>query len=115
MQLGSVYTGLDKYIVMDLIDLLFGAAIVYSAFKFGESWAYLKISLRLKSIQNLSDDEEPRIGKLLVERINDQYYAYVDGTFVGQGTNLNDAYEILQNIIVREPGRFSSIKIQVIE
>jgi hypothetical protein len=116
MHPGSVCTGLDKYTVMDLIDIFLYVIFCYAAFKFGETSAYLKIGTSLKSMQDLKDiPNVPNTGTLVVERINNQYYAYVDGTFVGQGIDLDHTYKILHDIIVKNPDRFSAIKIQIIE
>lgn len=102
---------------MDIISIIVTVILNYVIFKLGEHYAYFKIA---RGIQNLKDHADAlgtdRVdGTMEVEKIGEQYYAYIDNNFVGQGANLEEVKNILQKIVAKNPGRYSSMRIKMRE
>jgi hypothetical protein len=97
---------------MDILDLIIYAFVLYAAFKLGEAFAYVKL---IPGIQALKDQTKETIkkieGVLTVEKINNQYYAYMNDDFVGQGSSLDEVQELVKNLIIKYPLRYSSLKV----
>jgi hypothetical protein len=48
-----------------------------------------------------------------VEKINNQYYAYMNDDFVGQGSSLDEVQELVKNLVRKDPSRYSSLKVNL--
>lgn len=86
-------------------------------FKIGEHYAYFKIA---RGIQNLKDhadllDQVGAEGVMDVEKIDNQYYAYVDNNFVGQCSERDQVKSIVENLIKNNPGRYSKMHVRIKE
>lgn len=97
---------------MDIVSFVITIGLNYLIFKLGEHYAYFKIA---RGLQNLKEHAEEigttqTVGTLQIEKIGDQYYAYINNNFVGQGTTVDEVKTIAQKTIEKDPGRYVSIK-----
>jgi len=97
---------------MDIVDFVIAIALNYVIFKLGEHYAYFKIA---RGLQNLKDHAEEigstqTVGTMQIEKIGDQYYAYINDNFVGQGPSIDEVKKIAQQTIEKDPTRYVSIK-----
>ena len=99
---------------MDILDLIINALILYVVFKLGESFAYVKLSLGILKLKDQTDKTIEKIeGVLTVEKINNQYYAYMNDDFVGQGRTLDEVTELVKDLVRKDPLRYSSVKVNL--
>jgi len=100
-----------------LIQIVLWAILYYVIFKFGENYAYYKIARGLEQLKNntgliKSDGTE---GVMEVEKLNGQYYAYLDDAFVGQCSDFEGVKQLIQKAIDRDPGRYATLRIKMKE
>lgn len=105
---------------MDNILLVFLFAwLVYCIFKMGEHYAYIKIARGLQFLQKNMDkvnlDPSGSEGVLEVEKVNGHYYAYLEQAFVGQSASFDGLKDLIQTIIEKNPGRYSTLRIEMKE
>ena len=99
---------------MDILDLIINAFVLYSAFKLGEAFAYIKLTQGIVSLKDRTTETIEKIeGVLTVEKINNQYYAYMNDDFVGQGSSLDEVQELVKNLVRKDPSRYSSLKVNL--
>jgi ferritin-like metal-binding protein YciE len=97
---------------MDILDLIIYAFVLYAAFKLGEAFAYVKLTQGIQALKDQTKETIKKIeGVLTVEKINNQYYAYMNDDFVGQGSSLDEVQELVKNLIIKYPLRYSSLKV----
>ena len=80
---------------MSLIDFILLVIFGLSCYFVGR--VSMVHSLFNTNIENI-DTQDPAIGDLFVEKINDTYYAYVGQKFVGQSINLDDLFHNMKEI-----------------
>ena len=94
---------------MDILDFIIIAFALYAAYKLGEALAYVKLT---QDIMTLKEHANKTIKSILtVEKINNQYYAYMNDDFVGQGSSLDEVQELVTNLVRKDPLRYSSVKV----
>lgn len=102
---------------MEIINAILWSVFFYFIFKLGEHYAYFKIARGLKNFKEhaklLTVDRAN--GIMEVEKIGEQYYAYVDNTFVGQGNSLDEVKQIAQRVIEKNPERYAGIMVRMKE
>jgi hypothetical protein len=97
---------------MDILDLIINAFVLYVAFKLGEAFAYVKLTQGIVKLKDRANETIEKIeGVLTVEKINNQYYAYMNDDFVGQGSSLDEVQELVTNLVRKDPLRYSSVKV----
>jgi hypothetical protein len=97
---------------MDILDLIINFLLLYFAFKLGEAVAYVRVANSRQLIKDHDDNLlEKKEGILIVEKINNQYYAYINNDFVAQGSTLEEVQRLVKELILRQPSRYSSFKI----
>lgn len=97
---------------MDILDIIINAFIFYAVFKLGESFAYIKLSQGILKLKDQADETIEKIESVLtVEKINNQYYAYMNDDFVGQGRTLDEVTEIVKDLVRKNPSRYASVKV----
>lgn len=102
---------------MDIISIVITIVINYVIFKLGEHYAYFKIARGLKNLKDHTNvfDTKTSDGIMEVEKIGEQYYAYVDNNFVGQGSSLDEIKNIVQKFVAKDPTRYATIRIKMKE
>ena len=97
---------------MDLLDIIVNALLFYVVFKLGESFAYIKLSHGILKLKDRADETIEKIESILtVEKINNQYYAYMNNNFVGQGRTLDEVTEVVKDLVRKDPSRYASVKV----
>jgi hypothetical protein len=97
---------------MDILDFIIIAFAIYAAFRLGEAFAYVKLTQGLLTLKEHANEAIEKIeGILTVEKINDQYYAYINSDFVGQGSTLDEIQDLVKNLVRKDPLRYSSLKV----
>jgi hypothetical protein len=97
---------------MDILDIIINAFILYAAFKLGEAFAYIKLTKGILTLKDRANETIEKIeGILTVEKINNQYYAYMNDSFVGQGATLDEVTELVKDSVRKDPSRYSSLKV----
>ena len=103
----------------DILLVILYACLYYIIFKLGENYAYLKIARGLQFLQENSDkvkiNAEGVEGVLEVEKLNGQYYAYLDDAFVGQCSSFDGMKDLIQKVIDKDPNRYSTLRIKMKE
>lgn len=83
----------------------------------GEHYAYLKIARGLQTMQEnmgqIKGNEDGVEGVMEVEKLNGQYYAYLDDAFVGQCSDFSGVKELIQKVIEKNPTRYSTLRIKM--
>lgn len=104
------------------MDFIFGAILCYVVFKLGEYYSYYKISKKLVSLKDLHDiqkrmqaENTKTVSQVLVEKINGQYYGYLDNNFIGQGAKLEDVEQQLKEFIGKHPGQYHEFTVELKE
>ena len=100
---------------MDFSFILY-AVLFYIIFKLGEHYAYLRIARGLTQLKNHVAQTQgavatPIHSTTLIEKIGDQYYTYIDDSFIGQGSSIEDATNLVQETIIKNPNKFGIMKI----
>ena len=99
---------------MDILDIIINVFVLYAAFKLGEAMAYLRVTRGVQALKENVDRSIEKIeGILTVEKINNQYYAYMNNDFVGQGSSLDEVQELVKQLVLKNPNRYSSFKVRV--
>ena len=97
---------------MDILDFIIIAFALYAAYKLGEALAYVKLTQDIMTLKEHANKTIKKIeGILTVEKINNQYYAYMNDDFVGQGSSLDEVQELVTNLVRKDPLRYSSVKV----
>jgi hypothetical protein len=86
------------------MEILFYLCVVYCAFNLGGFHA--KIQLHQ---QQLAQKPKGKNGVLLIEKINEQYYGYLDDNFIGQGAKPEELTKIVSDLMKKDPDRYSSV------
>ena len=105
---------------MDFIGFL---VLVYVVFKLGEYYSYYKISKNLVKIKQLqaiheqiaTKQEPKKVSQVLVEKINDSYYGYLDNNFIGQGKNLAEVEKCVLDLIKKNPDKYHDLIVELKE
>lgn len=102
---------------MDIVYILITIILNYAIFKLGEHYAYFKIARGLKNLKDHADalNATRANGVMEVEKIGEQYYAYVDNKFIGQGSSLDEVKELVTTVVKNDPGRYTSMMIKMKE
>jgi hypothetical protein len=100
---------------MEFLDFISYIGIIYLAFKVGVHIGRFKVWAEIAEInKKLSNQiEETVTGQMTVEKINGQYYAYLNNDFIAQASTIEEMTDILEKFIVKNPKRYSSINVQV--
>lgn len=89
------------------------------AFKIGENIAYFRIAkglMDLKEAAGVMETVEETKGTATIEKIGDQYYAYIGNDFVGQGSTLDEVHDVVKKTIEKNPNKFiASLKAQAVD
>jgi len=86
-----------------LITILHALAF-WCAFKLGERLAFFRIA---QGLQELNEQESETVnGIAVVEKIGENYYAYINNQFVAQGETLEKVHEAVQNNISKNPKKY---------
>jgi predicted RNase H-like HicB family nuclease len=81
--------------------------VLWFVFKVGEHLAYFRIARGLAVLkQHVKETSEMTKGIAKIEKIGDQYYAYIDDTFVAQGESVDKVREAIKTAIEKEPSRY---------
>lgn len=97
---------------MDILDIIITFFVLYAAFKLGEAIAYLKVTKGVQKLREHADKSIEKIqGILTVEKINNQYYAYMNDNFVGQGSSIDEVTDLVKQLVLKDPTRYSSFKV----
>lgn len=103
----------------DILLVVFFAWLAYCIFKLGENYAYIKIARGLQFLQKNLDqvkiNPSGAEGVLEVEKVNGQYYAYLNQSFVGQCSSFDGLKDLIQKIIEKDPGRYATLRIEMKE
>ena len=100
---------------MEFLDFIFYIAIIYFAFKAGLHIGRFKLWAEIAEINKrvINQIEETVTGQMIVEKINGQYYAYLNNTFIAQAATIEEMSKILEQFIIKNPTRYTSINVQV--
>jgi hypothetical protein len=100
-----------------LLQIAFWAILYYVIFKFGENYAYYKIARGLEALKNSSELITSNVaeGVMEVEKLNGQYYAYLDNAFVGQSSDFEGIKQLIQKVVDQDPGRYTTLRIKMKE
>ena len=97
---------------MDILDIIFNALLFYIVFKLGEHFAYVKLSHGILKLKDRAQESIEKIESVLtVEKINNQYYAYMNNNFVGQGQTLDEVTQVITDSVRKNPSRYASVKV----
>lgn len=102
---------------MDIITILVTIVLNYVIFKLGEHYAYFKIARGLQNLKDLAGtaDSGRAVGITEIEKIGEQYYAYIDNNFVGQAASIDELKQLVRQVVEKNPGRYSSMMIKMKE
>jgi len=100
---------------MEYLDLVINIIVCCIIFKLGEHAGRAKVWLEIAQArkQIVNDLEETIVGKMTVEKIGEQYYAYLNNNFIAQANSLEEMTTILEQFIIKNPSRYSNIIVQV--
>lgn len=97
---------------MDILDIIITFFVLYAMFKLGEAMAYIKLTQGIQTLKDRADKSIEKIqGILTVEKINNQYYAYMNDNFVGQGSSMDEVTDLVKQLVLKDPARYSSFKV----
>lgn len=97
---------------MDILDIIITFFVLYAMFKLGEAAAYIKLTQGIQTLKDRADKSIEKIqGILTVEKINNQYYAYMNDNFVGQGSSMDEVTDLVKQLVLKDPTRYSSFKV----
>lgn len=90
------------------LSALFHGFVIWCAFKFGEHMAYFRIARGLVALREYAEKEsvEETQGIATIEKINDQYYAYIGNDFVAQAETLDKINEEIKAVIQKNPTKY---------
>lgn len=104
------------------MDYIIGIVMCYVVFKLGEYHSYYRISKKLVSLKDLHDiqkrmqvEDNKTVSQVLVEKINGQYYGYLDNNFIGQGAKLEDVERQIKEFIGKNPDRYNEFTVELKE
>lgn len=96
-----------------LINIAFYGFLFWCVFKMGEHMAYFRIARGLTRIKEHVDSLEQTSnsfkGIATIEKIGEQYYAYIGNNFVAQGPNIEQVRESVREIVGKNPGKFLTV------
>ena len=100
---------------MEYLDLVVNIIVCWVVFKLGEHAGRAKVWLEIAQTRKQIVDnlEETVVSKMTVEKIGEQYYAYLNNDFIAQASSLDEMTTLLEQFIVKNPGRYSNIIVQV--
>lgn len=89
-------------------------AIAWCIFKLGEHSAYFRIARGLVALKEIAEAEaktetvEEARGVATIEKIGEQYYAYIGNDFVAQGESIDKVNEEIKSAIKKNPTKYIS-------
>lgn len=90
-----------------ILNTLFQAFLFWLAFKVGEHAAYFRIARGLHELkEHAKETVEVTKGIAKIEKIGEQYYAYIDNNFVAQADTVEKVHEAIKLAIEREPSKY---------
>jgi hypothetical protein len=100
---------------MEFLDFIFYISIIYLAYKAGLHIGRFRLWSEIAEINKrvINQIEETVTGQMTVEKINGQYYAYLNNTFIAQAATIEEMTKILEQFIIKNPIRYTSINVQV--
>lgn len=93
------------------INIILFAILFLIAMKIGEYLAYHRIATGLMALQEIraaEKDEEiiEARGTAKIEKIGEQYYAYIGNDFVAQGATVDEVHDAVKLAIEKNPNKF---------
>lgn len=94
--------------MLELISHIIFIAVV---FKLGEFHARVKMRQHIAEMHE-KKKIKAKNGVLLIEKINENYYGYLDDSFIGQGKQPDDITKIVTDIINKNPSLYQTIVVK---
>jgi hypothetical protein len=82
----------------------------YLVFKLGG--IHTRIMIRQQLETNRNKPKVAKDGVLVIEKINENYYGYLDDNFIGQGKQPDDITKIVTDIINKNPSLYQTIVVK---
>jgi hypothetical protein len=90
-----------------ILSILFWAFCFWGFFKLGEHSAYYRIARGLVALkEHTKEITEITKGTAKIEKIGEQYYAYIGDVFVAQGETIEMVHDAVKNAIEKNPSKF---------
>ena len=95
-----------------IIEALIYAFGAWCIFKLGENMAYLRIARGLVALKEIAESQPETVeearGVATIEKIGEQYYAYIGNDFVAQGETIDKVNEAIKAAIKQNPNKYIS-------
>lgn len=89
------------------INIAFYSFLFWLMFKMGEHYAYFRIARGITIIkQHAEQTMDSFKGIATIEKIGEQYYAYIGNNFVAQGNSIDAVRKSVREIVSKNPGRY---------
>jgi hypothetical protein len=94
-----------------ILSTLFWAFCFWCVFKLGEHHAYYRVARGLVALKEQADAQTKELTEITkstakIEKIGEQYYAYLGDMFVAQGETVEKASDEMVKAIQQNPSKF---------